>query len=227
MQEAFIAVTGDHGESLGKNGVHWHHGRLYPQNLHVPMILAWPGSPRGRRESKPVQNLGIGRTLLDLAGLEHIDFGGHNMLDGLPEGRTGDAALFAIEGNGVAASITEDGWHLMLELRTHFTDPMQTRVIEAHSVALYSLEEDPLCRSDRSETDHARARRMRAKLLAWLQGTDARGWRIGEVRDRGTLAHLSQLGYVTDSLTDLDRDWIDPDCQCESCVEFGVERSIR
>ncbi len=44
--QGIIAVTGDHGESLGEHAIWWDHKGLYPNCLRVPLILAWPGCAR-------------------------------------------------------------------------------------------------------------------------------------------------------------------------------------
>ena len=52
MAQAIVAVTGDHGESLGEQGLWWDHVSLYPSVLHVPLLLRWPGGPEERRVGK-------------------------------------------------------------------------------------------------------------------------------------------------------------------------------
>ncbi len=64
-----IAVTSDHGEGLGEHGEVSHTYLIYDSVLHVPLIVAGPGLPSGRRVSTVVPNTGIAPTLLRLAGL--------------------------------------------------------------------------------------------------------------------------------------------------------------
>ena len=40
LRDAWIGVTADHGECLGEHEVWWNHEGVFPQNLHVPMVLA-------------------------------------------------------------------------------------------------------------------------------------------------------------------------------------------
>ena len=42
-----IVVTADHGESLGEHGIYYAHTGLYDPQLRVPLIVHWPGAPRG------------------------------------------------------------------------------------------------------------------------------------------------------------------------------------
>lgn len=65
--EALIAVTADHGESFGEDG-DWGHGfSLYEREIRVPLVLAGPGVPVGRRPM-PVSTLALHPTILALLG---------------------------------------------------------------------------------------------------------------------------------------------------------------
>lgn len=65
--DVLVAITSDHGESLGEDR-DWGHGFvLRERELHVPLVLAGPGVPVGRR-SGPVSTLGLATTLLQLLG---------------------------------------------------------------------------------------------------------------------------------------------------------------
>jgi arylsulfatase A-like enzyme len=80
LRDGVIAFTADHGESLGAHGVYWDHRGLYPQTTQVPLVLAWPGSPRGMRSDRPVTNVDLARTLLDLAGLPSVEMPGTSLV---------------------------------------------------------------------------------------------------------------------------------------------------
>ena len=74
MRNAIVAFTADHGESLGAHGIYFSHDGLYPDSIHVPMIIRYPGGPKGARSSIPIEQIDLGRTLLDLAGLVGTEF---------------------------------------------------------------------------------------------------------------------------------------------------------
>jgi arylsulfatase A-like enzyme len=64
-----VAVTSDHGELLGQHGRMAHGVSLYMPEIHVPLIMRFPGSiPEGVRISTPVSQTSVSVTLLDLAG---------------------------------------------------------------------------------------------------------------------------------------------------------------
>ncbi len=69
-QNGVIAVTSDHGEYFGEHGL-WEHGRtLRGPALGVPLVLAGPGLPEGKRIPAPVELLDLAATLLVLGGVE-------------------------------------------------------------------------------------------------------------------------------------------------------------
>jgi arylsulfatase A-like enzyme len=67
-QDTLVVVAGDHGESLGDNGVWFDHGDdLYTASTHVPLVLSWPGQLlKGRRVKGPVELTDVLPTITDL-----------------------------------------------------------------------------------------------------------------------------------------------------------------
>ena len=63
--EAYVILTADHGESLGEHEL-WAHGlSAHQDQLHVPLILRWPGKlPAGKRLPQTVRLFDIMPTLL-------------------------------------------------------------------------------------------------------------------------------------------------------------------
>jgi arylsulfatase A-like enzyme len=75
-QRTIIAVTADHGESLGDHGFLTHATSLYNAEIRVPLVIAGPGVKR-QRIRQPVSGVQVAPTLLDLAGFvpprRHMD----------------------------------------------------------------------------------------------------------------------------------------------------------
>lgn len=214
-----VAVTGDHGESLGQHGF-FGHAELYTDTLHVPLIIAWPDAPAGTRVSAPVRQIDLGRTLLDLAGLGSSDFPGSDLTQHLrvpPE----PGPIFALSSLGHSASITADSWHLILHLRKHGvgnTKPVRT--VELHELELYHLSEDPGCDENLVESSPEVARRLQRILVAWLTGGQDLGWSREAVQDAQDLADLAALGYADEASPSEEEQRIDPDCDCEWCERY-------
>lgn len=72
-ENAVIALTADHGESLDEDGFFFQHGHTTtPEQARVPLILAGPGIVP-RRIAGVSSHVDIAPTLLELAGLPGID----------------------------------------------------------------------------------------------------------------------------------------------------------
>ena len=92
-----IAAVGDHGESLGEHGEPEHGIFLYQATLHVPLLLAGPGVPRGKVVGEAVSTRRLASTLLRLTGAGLTGTGKAAQpfgrpLPGLPGSNNGGAA---------------------------------------------------------------------------------------------------------------------------------------
>ena len=68
---ALVVVTADHGEGLGQHRWLEHATNLYDEQIHVPLMVRWPGEvPAGRRIATPVGLIDVAPTVLELAGIE-------------------------------------------------------------------------------------------------------------------------------------------------------------
>ena len=220
LGSALTAFTADHGESLTSHGTWFNHGGLYPQTLRIPLIVRGPGVPVGVRADRPVELLDLGRTLLDLSGLEAADFPGRSLLEE-PEG---EAPRFAMAVYGRSACVFSGRWMFTLHLRPHrLLDPAWPP-IERHSTELYDLAADPTCTTNLVEVERERAGRLRSLLVDWLTesgGAGGAGWtEAGESADARALAELEALGYAASTGAARADDWIDPECGCEECAAY-------
>ena len=74
LSNTVVIVTADHGEALGEHGVYGHGVDLHREVLHVPLIVAGPGIPAGRRIDRLVSLRELFPTVLDLALGEKVPF---------------------------------------------------------------------------------------------------------------------------------------------------------
>lgn len=192
-----IAFTSDHGEILEKAGTYFNHGELYPDTLHVPMVLGGGSLPpelRGRRCTPPVSQLGLGRTLLDLSGLVGTQFPGRNILHALD----GEApqSLHALSAHGLSASILKGNWYLLLHLKDH-QGPLARRRTR-HQAELFDLANDPECLHDISAQQEDRTQELRGQLITWLEAASPTGLSVGRTSTAEELAALKSMGYATE-----------------------------
>ena len=68
-KNTIVIVTADHGESLGQHGLRYHGTALYWEQIHVPLVIWFPGHvPGGVRVTQPVTNATIAATVMTLLG---------------------------------------------------------------------------------------------------------------------------------------------------------------
>lgn len=219
FQDAIIAFTGDHGESLGNHDLYFNHGDLYRDTLHVPLVLAWPNSPAGLRYPSPVSNLDLGRTLLDLSGNLDAEFPGQNLALLLDAEEATSPARFGLSAHRFEATINHEGWHLQIRLRTTDDDSNSGRA-HLHRVELFYLPDDPNTQNDLVDVEQERARRMRQELLDWLADYRDLGWVGSQLQDPKALKELEKLGYTGESAAPIKGVEIAPDCDCSWCPRF-------
>lgn len=75
----YVVTVGDHGEMLGEHGMWNHSYGLYPELVHVPLVIGGRGVD-DRTDETVVSVLDVHRTVCDLAGIE-AESRGQNLLD--------------------------------------------------------------------------------------------------------------------------------------------------
>jgi len=189
-----VAVTADHGESLGEHDIFYGHRGLYEPQLRVPLIVAVPGGP-AQRASELVSTLDVAPTVAELLGVE------------LPSPVSGTSlaprvrAGFEVAGladrvhvyenarnQGVAVRVGD--WKLIVGIE-------KSHPLYSGAPQLYDLARDPGETTDRVAEEPERVAEMMARLEPWLE--------LGVVQ-RGTMPHLDAeaverlraLGYIED-----------------------------
>ncbi len=73
-KDTLILFHSDHGESLGDHGMYLKGPYFYENNIHVPLIISWPGVIReGVRSRALVELTDLAPTLCDAAGLPQYE----------------------------------------------------------------------------------------------------------------------------------------------------------
>ena len=74
-------LTSDHGQSLGQHHLHSHASTLYLEQIHVPLIIWYPGHvPSGVRVATPVSTVSIAATIMSLIAGKAEPFTGPGLL---------------------------------------------------------------------------------------------------------------------------------------------------
>ncbi len=194
LDRTLVAVTADHGESLGEHLEADHSYTVYGAATRVPLILRGPGVPAGRVVDGVVGSADVAPTLLGRLGLPPL-----STADGDVDGR--DLARFWAEGaappEGVAYAETlatklDLGWSPVHAVRSR--EHLYVRVPRPE---LYDVVRDPGELENLLEGDDAEASAVAARLDAALDAVLAgeRGDSTAPV-DAATLEGLRALGYA-------------------------------
>ncbi|MFN7973978.1 MAG: sulfatase-like hydrolase/transferase [Acidobacteriota bacterium] len=200
MPGSWITVaTADHGESLGEHKYTFFHGEnLHGPSMHVPLMIAGPGIPKGLHVPWLVRLVDVMPTLLDLAAVP------------VPDGLDGQSLAPALAGKGTPAlaSYGEDGDQLYFVVSPgnrleHKDVGLRT---ESHSYVLrpssgaeelYDLRSDPgETRNVAAEPDQAEAKARLKDELAKITDLGSYGGAPPLDDDEARKA-LEQLGYVS------------------------------
>ena len=217
IQQGIVAFTADHGELFGEGQVWFSHAALYPGNLHVPLILSYPGAEAGQRIGRTVRQTDVGRTILDLAGLEQASFPGQNIFERLETAGAPDDPQFAISAQASSASVTRGTDHLMLALRP--TRGAFADTWKSHEHRLFDLATDPMCLNDQAEQQPELATELHRLLCDWLRDARTESWAEVVELNAAAIEHLEKLGYMEDEDDSfIAREFFPESCDCERCA---------
>jgi len=134
-QHLLLAITSDHGESLGEHGEITHSYSIYQATQRVPLILQGPGLPAGVVVSQPARLIDVAPTLLALSAapaLEAVE--GRDLLP-LIHGEEETPRSAYME---TLATQLDHGWSPLIGIRSG-----RYKFIRAPRPELYDLVRDP------------------------------------------------------------------------------------
>jgi arylsulfatase A-like enzyme len=191
---AFVAVIADHGEALGEHGNWYHHGGLYREVMHVPLIVVPPGGARGLRVAEPVWSLDLARTLFGVAG------------GSVPEECRGtDLLAFAalrerpvrrifFEHSDLAQTGAADDEHTAIYTELEYLQNGRERAIPADTLQLFDARRDPAQQAELFEAAPELESRYRELFRAWRASALKREGLRGNL-SASDVQGLEQLGY--------------------------------
>ncbi|MFQ5789204.1 MAG: sulfatase-like hydrolase/transferase [Acidobacteriota bacterium] len=196
LERTVLVLTADHGESLGEHGEKTHGFFLYESTLRVPLIIRYPGGPRGVRLEEPVRIIDVAPTVVELLGLSPLEgVDGRSLLPllevpGSPPGESEEDLVAYAE---TYVPRLHYGWSELRSLRQG-----KHKFILAPRSELYNLDVDPDESRNLVADEPARARQMREELESRLVGSVVPR---PEHLDVPTEATLRSLGYVAGGKT--------------------------
>lgn len=222
LSNAIVSVVSDHGEGLwdhvspidllkpilnreasankAMGYFYKKHGAIQFQEVtRTPWILWGRGVPAGVRVSRPVENVDVAPTLLELAGLPSLSQAHGRELGAWLQDGEEDAGqtLEHVFSYGVAtASVRELASGLKLIIRKNPRTRKRERQVYL-SVQLYDLKRDPLEREDLAAQMPAEVERLTKILEAWEQRHPVRAESSETDADQ---ERFKALGYTGDDV---------------------------
>jgi arylsulfatase A-like enzyme len=191
--EDVLAVSADHGEALGENGIYFSHSGIFLPTIHVPMLIAGPGW--SGEEAAPTNHVDLAPTFLDLAGATVPEsMRGRSLRTSPPA----DREIFVQSVGNAAAAVLHDGWQYIRNLLPR-NERKETQLHSEHLVDLDSGT-DHLSAGGGLPTDLAGRRdRLAAALDAWLRDVRPLAmdpWEAKPRPDDDLADELRSLGYL-------------------------------
>jgi arylsulfatase A-like enzyme len=199
QDETIVAFVADHGEELFERGFFGHGHSLRQELVRVPLVVAGPGVPTGKKSDALLSSHQLGPLLASLCGLDFVDRGrALAILRGRSQGA--ERLLFSTtrgwwkgRDNVRLVGLTDGRWKLVLALDGApwgASGPAPGGDLE-----LFDLASDPEERHDLAASQPELAARLKDQLLDELGKLEA--LRIGPDIPAGetTLQMLEKLGY--------------------------------
>jgi arylsulfatase A-like enzyme len=205
--KTIVALTSDHGESLGEHDYYFDHGDdLFNPSLRIPLVLSFPGIlPSGERVTAAVSSLDIYPTILDLAQVPFPTG---------PPSLQGTSALPFVR--GIRSRLKD---FLFFENDRHLTAISNGRLKLVHRplgesggcLELYDMHRDPGESEERYQGSESHVAPLEAELrsfqtrtIAWHQETTAKRSpaTVDGALSEATRKSLEVLGYVDEVESD-------------------------
>lgn len=191
-----VALTSDHGESLGEHEYYFDHGKnLFDPSLRVPLVVVVPGAPAGLRTPVLASTVDLVPTLLDALKASYPPgLAGQSLLPAVTGGEVrGRTHLFAQNDRSLTGILdrrfklvaTPEGEGARFELYDRTTDPGETRDVSRDQPAELQNQRA------RIEAFQARADGERESLREALEKTSE-----GEQLSPVACEQLRAMGYL-------------------------------
>lgn len=197
-------ITADHGESLGERSNFFNHRGLYPETLHVPLLVRVPGTPAARIPAL-VTNRDIKPTVLGLLGMPSSD-GGRDLTTLVGASATAPERVWFEHANGHVVGCRDERYHFNLVLRddhafglgpvpnSPYLEPVPR---PKGSVELYDVKADPALTHNLADERPE----VVAEYLAIVEAYRAAARPVGSEKRAMTAeeeAQMESLGYTGD-----------------------------
>ena len=201
--DAYVILLADHGEALCEHAI-WEHGySMYQTDLHVPLVLRWPGVlPAGKRVPQLVSTIDVMPTLIEQL---HLGLGqklqGTSLL-GRVFGTEPDRPFIrfaeAIREGPDQYAVVQDYAKLITTARSREQRPDGTAVAQT-AYQLFDLKSDPTETHDRATQDPPLLKHLEQLMALVLRANMQSRQDLAATRvevDPEAMRGLAALGYV-------------------------------
>jgi len=200
LQNTLVAVTADHGESLGEHGETTHGLFVYGSTIRVPLILHRPGQvPAGQVFENLVSVVDLAPTLLELIGAPVLP-----SLRSLPgDGAEGGRSFAPLLRSGTVVDRAPVYSESELPMRAYGWAPLRSLgdesvlFIAAPRPELYDRNLDPGEMADHAASHPEESRDWQRRLAAALDRFPQPPSTAGQELDPGERERLLSLGYLS------------------------------
>jgi choline-sulfatase len=189
LDDSFLVVVADHGESLGEHGEQTHGVFVYDATVRVPFFVRGPGIAANRRVGAVVRTVDLMPTVLELVGITPPDGIDGRSLVALLSNASGPARVGYAEAE---LPRYHYGWAPLASVRTG-----TWKLIDAPRPELYQMTSDPKELINLYDREPAVAREL-ARQLRGVRAQAAADSR--RALDAATEEKLRSLGYVADAV---------------------------
>jgi choline-sulfatase len=164
-EQLLLAITSDHGESLGEHGEITHSYTIYEATQRIPLILSGAGLPAGAVVSQLARLIDVAPTLTALSGAPALAPTDGRSLVALIEGDEQLARSAYIE---TLATQLDHGWSPLIGIRSG-----RYKFIRAPRPELYDLVRDPAELRNRADVEPDVADRLDRTLTEYASSQNA------------------------------------------------------
>jgi len=191
-ENTLIIITSDHGEAFGEHNRMEHAiGSVYQDQLHVPLLVKYPGQQEARRVDALVSEVDFLPTVLELAGIA-APAGLQGQSLRAPRGDSG--AVFA---QSEARGSQRENPRLRGARRAIFSGNLKLIVWTAGNPELYDVAADPGELHNLYNPADASAEALEKRMHEWLAAMPvASSPHTVTPADKSTVQKLRSLGYV-------------------------------